>query len=199
MPDTPGPFEWAVAHQALDNQPASGDRSFVAARGDGVLVAVVDGLGHGEEAALAAREAIETLSADVEEDLPALVERCHRALRRTRGAVMALAVLRGDGELHWTGVGNIQTMVVRGKGHAREHAVLVGGVLGLRVPPVHVGELRLEPGDALILATDGIEPAFLDELAVGSPQRTADDILRRHATGRDDALVLVVRYREGRA
>jgi phosphoserine phosphatase RsbX len=197
VPDAPAsvPYEWATAERMMEGEYESGDRSLVAPRQDGTLFAVVDGLGHGGEAAVAAREALTTLEAHVEDDLPTLVERCHRALRRTRGAVMAVAVLADSGTLRWTGVGNVDAVVVRKDGSAREHPLLLGGVLGMQVPKVRTSELTLEPGDEVIFATDGISPRFIDDLVVGEPQRTADYVIRRHATGRDDALVLVVRYR----
>jgi negative regulator of sigma-B (phosphoserine phosphatase) len=75
----------------------------------GALVAVVDGLGHGAEAAGAARAAVATLGEYAHESLLALVERCHRALRRTRGAVMSVAHFNhGAGIMTWVGVGNVE-------------------------------------------------------------------------------------------
>jgi len=51
------------------------------------------------------------------------------------------------------------------------------------------------PGDTLVLATDGIQSGFADELAVdASPQQLADQILARSGKSTDDALVLVARY-----
>lgn len=190
--------EWAVAEQALAGQPESGDRSLVAPRPHGTLFAVVDGLGHGLPAAAAAGKALATLSAHVDDPVVTLVERCHRALRHTRGAVMAVALLRTDGWMRWTGVGNVQAVVAHEDGRAREHAVVLGGVVGMQIPRVRATEVALGPGDALVLATDGISRSFLDDLAAGPARRTAEDILRRHTTGRDDALVLVARYREDR-
>jgi phosphoserine phosphatase RsbX len=189
-----GGYEWAVAEQRMAGEQESGDGLLVTTRRDGTLFAVVDGLGHGVEAAVAARTAMATLESHVDEDLPALVDRCHRALRGTRGAVMALGVLGDGGSLRWTGVGNVEAVVVRSDGTAREHAVLLGGVLGMQVPGVRVTRLALDPGDEMILATDGVSRNFIDGLVVGPPARTAQRILERHATGRDDALVLVVRY-----
>src|SRR5437867_365164 len=46
---------WAVATLALEGERESGDLHLVQPVTDGVLIAVVDGLGHGEEAAAAAR------------------------------------------------------------------------------------------------------------------------------------------------
>jgi len=54
-------IEWGVASRALPGQPASGDINVVKSFTDGVLIAALDGLGHGEEAATAAAVAAATL------------------------------------------------------------------------------------------------------------------------------------------
>jgi len=50
-------IEWGVATLALPGETQSGDRHLVKPVGSTVLVAVVDGLGHGAEAATAAQAA----------------------------------------------------------------------------------------------------------------------------------------------
>ena len=57
----------------------SGDLAVVTLLPDGVLVAAVDGLGHGGEAARAARTAGEVVREQPQPDLVSLVERCHDA------------------------------------------------------------------------------------------------------------------------
>lgn len=197
-PRFPGsPYGWGIATRALAGEEESGDLSFFAARSDGVLAAVVDGLGHGSEAAVAARTAVDVLAEGVEEDLGELVVRCHRALRHTRGAVMAIVVAHPQGALTWTGVGNVESVIVRGPRSgktAREHGLSLAGVLGMQIPKVQPRTVRLSPGDEVVLATDGIRQSFIDDLRVGAPQRIADDILQRYSTGHDDALVVVGRY-----
>jgi phosphoserine phosphatase RsbX len=192
---TSGPLEWGTAARALPGEDESGDRALVLPRGaGGVLVAVIDGLGHGDEASLAAQLAVDTISEDPEEDLVEMVCRCHERLVRTRGAVVAVADVQPGGGLQWTGVGNIEAVLVRADGGAREHALLFGGVLGMQVPRLRPSRLRLEPGDWLILATDGIARGFTATLELDEPQAAADRILARHAVTRDDALVFVGRY-----
>src|SRR2546427_6905214 len=57
----PALIEWGVASLALPGEAESGDRHLVKPVGTGVLVAVVDGLGHGAEAAAAAQAAVAAL------------------------------------------------------------------------------------------------------------------------------------------
>src|SRR2546426_9728599 len=93
-----------VGQRALPGQTVSGDKHLIKPLADGVLLAVVDGLGHGDEATIAAKIAIAVLESHAEEPLTALVKRCDEALTSTRGVVMTLATLRpSDGQLTWLG------------------------------------------------------------------------------------------------
>ena len=73
-----------------------------------------------------------------------------------------------------------------------------GGVVGYNLPSVRVTSAALEPGDLLVLATDGVGSGFAEALAPGGgAQQIADRILAEHGKPADDALVVVVRYRPG--
>ena len=73
-------IDFRVAARALSGQSTSGDLHAVIPRPRGAIVAVADGLGHGYEAAIVPRVAINTLVASA--DLPVLdaVRCCHEAL-----------------------------------------------------------------------------------------------------------------------
>jgi phosphoserine phosphatase RsbX len=192
-------LDWGVASRALAGQVESGDLHFVRPVGRAVLVCVVDGLGHGAEAAVAARKAVATLERHAAESLLPLVERCHQALVGTRGVVMSVALFDGvAGSMAWVGVGNVEGVLVHGDGARRPpRASLLtrGGVLGCELPRLRADVVEVAPGDTLIFATDGIGRGFVDGLPVeGSPQQLADDILARFGTSTDDALVVVARY-----
>src|SRR5207249_5653266 len=88
-------IDWGVATLALAGEAESGDLHLVKPVGRGVLVAAVDGLGHGAEAAAAARTAVTTLDRHADEFLIPVVRKCHEALIGTRGVVMSLAYLDG--------------------------------------------------------------------------------------------------------
>src|ERR1041385_8722514 len=100
----------------------------------GALVAAIDGLGHGPEAALAARSAADALEHYAREPVVQLLGRCHESLRGTRGAVITLASFSvATGKMSWAGVGNIEGTLLRaepGEGRVRESVMLVGGVPG---------------------------------------------------------------------
>jgi len=76
--------DYGVATLALSGESQSGDEYLVQPFADGILVAVVDGLGHGAEAAKAARIAVQTLREHAGESVITLARRCHRTLGHQR-------------------------------------------------------------------------------------------------------------------
>jgi phosphoserine phosphatase RsbX len=193
------PVEWAVAFRSRDGEARCGDLAVVALLPDGVLVAGIDGVGHGVEAARAAQLAAEVVRQSPGADLERLVQRCHAVLRGTRGAAISLAfVSPAEHGMTWLGVGNVEGRVLGSDPAAtgpKGSLALSSGVPGHELPPVKPATLPIEPGDVLLLATDGIHRAFADAPDVsGSPRAISERILARHWKAPDDALVLAVRY-----
>lgn len=195
------PLEWAVAGRALAGEAESGDLHLVRAFPGGALIAVIDGLGHGPEAAHAARAAAASLAENAALPATALVEQCHAALHKTRGVVLSLALINAQGrEMTWLGVGNVDGTLYRAapRSTARESLPHRGGVVGYQLPVLRSSTLRLDPGDTLVFATDGIASTFTSESLIGwHPQDAADHILRSYGKASDDALVLVARIGAG--
>ena len=192
-------LEWSVATRTMSGEIECGDAHLVVELPGGALVAVVDGLGHGREAAVAAREAVATLTQHADEPVVPLLQRCHGQLRATRGVVMTLASFReADATMTWLGVGNVEGFLLRANAAAipaRESVLLRGGVVGYEIPPLRPATHRVAAGDTLVLATDGIRSAFAEGLDVAVPPREmAAGVLARHAKDTDDALVLVARW-----
>lgn len=193
------PFlEWAVASSAFSGETDCGDRHVVTHVEAGALIAVLDGLGHGPDAARAAVAAAEILRSAPDQSLIALIERCHEGVRKTRGVAMTLA--RIDSRSHslsWIGVGNVEGHLLRESpdgAAVRESVLLRPGVVGFKLPPLRTSSHALASGDLLLLATDGIAPGFAENvMRSASPQRIAERILQSQRRN-DDALVLVARY-----
>lgn len=192
-------IDWAVAERPLPGQMESGDSHAVNVVAEGLAVAVIDGLGHGHEAAVAANAAAQTLTQHADKPVDNALKLCHEALRRTRGAVISAAVFDTRlATLSWTGVGNVEGLLFRAAPEAsppREALLLRGGVVGYSLPSLRVSKLDIYPGDTLVFATDGISGAFKTEAMCSEPvQDVADALLNRYGKATDDALVLVARY-----
>jgi negative regulator of sigma-B (phosphoserine phosphatase) len=193
-------FEWGVATRPLAKQVVSGDKYLITPSPAGLLVAVLDGLGHGEEAARAGEIGVATLEKNPHQSLTSLFEICHAALSKTRGVVMSLASFDIPHQtMCWLGVGNVEGVLLRAKGDLKprqESLLLRGGVVGYQLPSLRVSVLPIMAGDLLAFATDGIRTSFPEGLSPSDPpQENADRILAGFGKETDDALVLVLRFR----
>src|SRR3954464_4082618 len=125
----------------------SGDLAVVTVLPEGVLVAGIDGLGHGDEAARAARPAAAGAPPGPRPDPAPRVRRCHDALKGTRGAAITLAfVSLSEGGVTWLGVGNVEGRVLSGDPSATQpkgSLPLGTGVPGHELPPVRPTRLDL--------------------------------------------------------
>jgi phosphoserine phosphatase RsbX len=177
----------------------SGDLEIVQPYEGGIVIGVIDGIGHGSDAAAAAAVARDTIAQHPQDSPIALVVRCHEALRLTRGVVLSIASIDlRHASLRWLGVGNVSAIVQRADAHVlplREELLLRAGVIGAaELPTLQTSVIPLRPLDTLIFASDGVRPQFADSLFMtGSLQSVADGILGHYCQGNDDALVLVAR------
>ncbi|HWC39285.1 MAG TPA: SpoIIE family protein phosphatase [Acidimicrobiales bacterium] len=198
-----GILEWAVAARPIPGESVSGDRCVVEVTETDTLLAVIDGLGHGPEAATAAGTAVDVLRENPAEPVEVLLVLCHSALARTRGAAMTIAsISAASGSMSWLGVGNVEAALFRGNSAGNslgntspDMALLFGGIVGHQLPTLRPHAVDLEAGDLLLMATDGIARSFTQGVHLGAaPARLADGILENLARPTDDALILAARY-----
>lgn len=188
--------EYGLAKFVVPGEGESGDQHLVCCNERGILTAAIDGIGHGAEAANAAKAAVTVLRNGIGEPIISLVMTCHEKLRSTRGVVLSLASVDvRHGLMTWLGVGNVQGVLVHAdKKLAQETLLLRGGVVGDHLPQLQAAVLPVGQGDLLVFATDGIRTGFTGTLSpLENPQRTADRILKAFSNGSDDALVLALR------
>lgn len=198
-----GALDWAVAGRAFPGHSVSGDAYVVLPHGDQVTMAVIDGLGHGPPAEVAATTAVETIRSLHGEPIDVLLQRCHEKLRGTRGAAITAVSLRlGEGTLTWAGVGNVDACVVRTDVMGTtimDRALPLSGVVGLEIPVLQPRTVQLQRGDLVIMVTDGVRTSW--PAAIRRGRRLAEmagELLDGHARPADDALVLAARYESPR-
>jgi len=194
-------IEWGAANRAADGERDSGDLCVVRPFPDGILIAALDGAGHGSEALAAAKAAAQILESHAEESAVSLMRRCHESLRGTRGAAISMASFHpSKGVMTWLGVGNVEGVLLRTDRAARratESLMLHRGVVGHQLPQLAGKLLHVAAGDTLIFTTDGVAHGFAKVIPPGaSTERVANSILARHAKATDDALVVVARVKE---
>ena len=187
-----------VAMQPIPGECVCGDIAVIAPRRDGMLVAAVDGVGHGDDAAEAARIASGILEHHAAEPIDALIHRCHERLRASRGVAMAVAAIDvRRRRLSWLGVGNTQGVLIHAAGGARGREQLMqrAGLVGCQLPALRIEHLPVGDGDLLALATDGVEDlTTFVPAAPGPPQQLADSTLLRRRRLTDDALILIASF-----
>ncbi len=179
----------ASATHALGGQPACGDLAWFCRRGDRLFAALLDGLGHGQEAARAAQVGAEGLQQLVQEGLSSprlLMERLHALLRPTRGVALSILVVSPT-TLSFGGVGNVDLVsTVPGYGpFPRE------GILGYRCRFVPDQEAPARPG-LYALYTDGVnrfDPRAYADLPL---EQLPGRVLQDHGRIHDDQGVAVV-------
>lgn len=174
----------------------SGDGYAVHQEADFSTIMVVDGLGHGPDAAAcadAAKEAfLEIAGAEPAEIFDAL----HSSLRPLRGAAAVVVRFEPDRRvIRYYGIGNIAGLVY-GNGDSK-HMVSQPGIVGHNSRNVREFTYDWPVGSMVLLYSDGITThwslADYDELLVHDPALVAAVLYRDLARGRDDATMVVAR------
>jgi anti-sigma regulatory factor (Ser/Thr protein kinase) len=163
---------------------------------DRTLLTLVDGIGHGWEAAEAAREAIATFQRRAELAPGQILKYMDEALRKTRGAVAAVVEIKPANQtLTYAGVGNISGSLF--SKDASQSFVSHNGTLGGRASKIQ--EFHSEwPRDAvLVLHSDGLQSRWdlgsYAGLTARHPAIIGGTLLRDFRRQRDDASVVVAK------
>lgn len=186
---------WGASSRPKQGQTISGDDYAVIDVEDSALLAMVDGLGGGAEAAEPTARALEVLRTYPQRPLKELIERCHTALHGTRGAVIGLLRLEEKARrAAYIGVGNIGIHVI--SSHIIK-PISKNGILGHRqLPSLLEMTYTYNSGDTFILYSDGISTKLISDSALHHPptdlQYMADDLLTRYGKTTDDATILLV-------
>ena len=170
--------------------------------GDHCRILVVDGLGHGPEAAAASSAAVHAVESAAGFDPAALLRHCHDALGGMRGAAASIAVVNTQtGQLSYAGVGNVEAHLWQAEApHRVAHPISYRGIVGSTMPRGRTFGFRLTGEWRLLLHTDGISARF--DLASLAPSDTAsgpdalqtlaDAVLAGWGENTDDATVVIV-------
>jgi negative regulator of sigma-B (phosphoserine phosphatase) len=186
-------------HAAHLSSPKPGERQ----NGDAVLVrhdeqrqlvmlAVIDGLGHGPDAAAASRAAVERLT-ELPLNTPVLeaMRAVHTELRGSRGAAATICMIDAL-KLECCAVGNVGLLCV----NCDVPLVLSGGILGHQVAKFRIATCEIKAGARLALLSDGISLRFrLEDLRHLEPEAVCELVMLRHRRQEDDATVLVADLR----
>ncbi len=173
-------------------QTVCGDQIEVVEASASTVVALADGLGHGEAAAVAADAFCQYVRNASELPLNQILMGAHKQIAGTRGVVAAILRVGNNGRLAFSGVGNAEL-------HARSQypirPLLARGVVGVRLTKATQFEYELCPGDVLVMHSDGLSSRFsLDNYAHLTPALIVETLLAEHGKMHDDASCVAIRY-----
>jgi hypothetical protein len=171
---------------------ACGDEFLIEAGDPDFIAAVIDGLGHGHEASIAAVRAVaairETQTLTVEE----IVLHCHEALRETRGAAVGVLKVDAAGKGSFCGVGNIDVVALAG---ASPGLFCSAGIVGHNLRRCRAMPFSMKPGDVYCLVSDGVSTRGDLRFALpGEPLEVARRIVEKFGRDHDDATALVMGF-----
>ncbi len=191
------PLDIGGASRAHPGMAHNGDGMLIKTWESHALVAVVDGLGHGQYAHRATKKALAYLETHYRLPLKALFQGVGRECIATRGCVMAIARFDWEaGAVRHASIGNVDTRVVG----TPEPLKLVGrrGVLGARAPTPAVNSGPWDPASSkMVMYSDGISSRWdwrdLADMSGDGAQATANAMLARLGKDQDDATVVVIK------
>jgi serine/threonine protein phosphatase PrpC len=182
-----------TVQRPCEGETACGDGFSTELLESGLLVSVVDGLGHGPHAEEAAIAFLDHVASDTSRSLIDIMASAREQLSSTRGAAAALLRFNFEARrVEFTGVGNIAMHSVA---DVAMHPVSAPGIVGKPVRKLLPFQFDL-PGSALVaLCSDGISSRLrLEEFEGLDVQAIAEAILELHGKYYDDATCVVVRY-----
>lgn len=184
-----------VSQHSLHDDPACGDAWQIARQGALLSALVIDGLGHGPEAEVAARAGCKAFGLAPHGNPALLFDDLHQAMNGTRGGAVAVAQYdAGSGHLRFTGIGNIGACLVsaaKSRGMASHP-----GIVGAQFRRAQTFDFPEAEGQLLILFSDGLQSRWnlLDYpgLVHRHPAVIATVLHRDFCRGRDDVTVVVI-------
>ncbi|HLX06277.1 MAG TPA: SpoIIE family protein phosphatase [Thermoanaerobaculia bacterium] len=171
-------------------EPAEGAQPRQTPQGTALLVAVIDGLGHGKEASEAAQAAARTVLDRRQLPLDEILRHCDRDLHSTRGAAMGVLRLAADGRGEFCGIGNIEVLSLAGQPPG---LFCLAGIVGHNLRTVRTMPFVMRNGDIYCLHTDGVSSrGNLRACLPGPPEAVARRIVDDWGRQHDDATAVVL-------
>lgn len=192
-------LEVGAVCQPKPGEDVCGDSWAVEHRGARTVLAVADGLGHGIDAAAAAREAVRVVHQRPQLRPAELLEAVHAALRSTRGAAVAvLEINTPQQQIAFAGLGNIAGRVLfNDAGNPDRHMVSHSGTAGHQRHRIQEFTYPWVDDGLIVLHSDGLathwDLAAYPGLSQRHPSVIAAVLYRDHSRRRDDVTVVVLR------
>lgn len=179
---------------ALAGETACGDAWATADGGNKLLVAVIDGLGHGSKAEQATLSALGELRKNQFISPEALIAQVDKKIRHSIGAVMAIALIdKSDNNITYSGIGNVTAHI--DCGNQPSGCVSMEGIVGYKISRLRQFKYPWTENTTLVISSDGIGryAEQISKLHDCRPVLAAAILYRDFARRTDDATIVVIR------
>lgn len=188
-------LRFGVSHHAQRSEAVSGDTWHLAVDSRRISALVVDGLGHGEDAAVSAQAGAAAFAEYPFNAPDSLVADMHRSMQGTRGGAVAIAQFDlHNASLKFSGIGNIGARLISPAGSRgmASHP----GIVGVQFRKTQTFDYPDSTGHMLIMFSDGLQSRWdlqdYPGLMFQHPGIIAAVLHRDFCRGRDDETILVV-------
>ncbi|PSR56864.1 stage II sporulation protein E [Adhaeribacter arboris] len=192
-------FQISAVMVAKPGETVCGDGWMKIEQNDCCCLLIVDGLGHGENAHQATKEAIAAFQNQVCASPAHGLRQIHADITRTRGGVMNLAVINpAENAFTYCGIGNIAGRLISAEGS--KSIISYNGIVGHNIPnTLHDHHLPWNNSYVFVLHSDGLksrwELARHPDLLKHDPSVIAAVLYKEGTRKTDDTLVIVGKTR----
>lgn len=189
-------MKYAIEKRSYQNDVHCGDACACWESDGRITMLVVDGLGHGKEAEIAAKTAEKYVDRCFSESIRDIFTGCDNVLRSTRGAAMGLAVVdKAENTITYAGIGNTRALLM---GSSTVRFSSNYGILGTGFKRLTPETRSIQKGSLILLYTDGIDE-MIDLFdypgdTIRDPEVLANRIIEDWGRDTDDAAVMVYKY-----
>lgn len=187
----------AIAGVLAPTNEVAGDSFDYAVNGDTAHVAIFDAMGHGLDATLMSSIAIGELRRSRREKRPLVetVAAMSSVITERFGPERFVTAIVAELDLNtgrwvWVNCGHPPALIVRGGRVVKSLEMAINPPLGLIDGTPEAGAERLEPGDRLVLYTDGVTEARDEAGGFFGVERLVDFVTKQTAAGRPAAETL---------
>ena len=178
-------YEYSVVESPLGV--VNGDAAFIHQNGNEVFFTLVDGSGHGQEAHDISKKSCRIIQENLNKSLT--------EIRGTRGCVAIIGKLDVEKKVfNYVGIGNIFLKKVT---KSVNNLLIQDGVVGYHIRTPSEYSVQLEPGDALLLCSDGIKSNFnisdYPDIRWDDVDVISKKIINMFTKNNDDATCIVLR------
>jgi len=188
-----------MAKRSFMNDPHCGDTCGHTTVDGKYVLYMIDGLGHGKNAEVAAIAAEEFVLANLDLPLKELFTNCNRAISHTRGVALGIGLVDSEkNELTFAGINNTRIRVIKAKQRKSFQMSSDTGIVGGGFRNLMPSTVEFEEGDYAVMFTDGVSDR-MDVSQYNESQRRdldqwAERILDDWERNNDDRTVLICRH-----